>query len=88
MIFQPKIAESLKAFRDQIAIENGRELITYKQVSAAANAISSYLLNKRFAKETIIGICLKSRVHIIYSMIGIAVNKHKTYRNCAVADFR
>ena len=23
-----------------------------------------------------------------YSMIGIAVNKHKTYRNCAVADFR
>ena len=72
MVFQKKITESLKAFPDKIAIENGSESITYKQVSDAAHSISTFLLKQRFGKEAIIGICLKSRIHVIYSMIGIA----------------
>lgn len=72
MIFQEKLLEAFKKFSDRTAILSDNETISFGQLLLAANRITSALLGKNKLPETYIGIVLKDRVKIIYSIIGVS----------------
>lgn len=72
MTFQTYLNKSLEANRDRVAIEHGEKKITYAELLARANAITSFLLEQRLEKEMIIGISLRSRADLVAAIIGVA----------------
>jgi mycobactin peptide synthetase MbtE len=71
MIFQKELIKSLEANTHRIAIENGDENISYKQLLDAANTVTAFLLKQGLDKETVVGVDLQDRYSIICAMIGI-----------------
>lgn len=71
MIFQNELMKSLLTNGDKIAIDNGKQLLTYNNLLHAANKVTRFLLNKGLEKEAIVGIQLNDRTDLICTIIGI-----------------
>jgi amino acid adenylation domain-containing protein len=71
MIFQNELMKSLLTNGCKIAIDNGKQLLTYNSLLQAANKVTRFLLNKGLEKETIVGIQLNDRTDLICTIIGI-----------------
>ncbi len=71
MIFQNELIKSFKTYHDQVAIDDGNTLVTYAHVLKIANKITTALLNKKIPSEAFVGIQLKDRTNLIYSIVGI-----------------
>jgi amino acid adenylation domain-containing protein len=72
MILQEKLAESFCAFKNNIAIDAGRnQLLTYSQLDRTSNYIANRLLETGVDKETFIGVFTDDRVQLITAVIGI-----------------
>ncbi|MBB5635109.1 amino acid adenylation domain-containing protein [Pedobacter cryoconitis] len=72
MIFQNELIQCLKNGGTRTAIAFGKEKVSYAELFANANKITSFLLRKNLQKETFIGIMLTDRLSVIYSLIGIS----------------
>src|ERR1044072_2251426 len=71
MTIQNELIKSLKGNGDTIAIECGKETISYSMLFNRANKITSFLLRQKFPAETFIGISVRDRSDIICSVIGV-----------------
>lgn len=71
MIFQKELMKSLLGNSDRIAIDNGRQLLTYNSLLKAADKVTRFLLKRGLQKETIVGIQLNDRTDLICAVIGI-----------------
>jgi mycobactin peptide synthetase MbtE len=71
MTIQEKVAQTFKAFGDNVAIECEGKQITYHQLRNNANRITGEILNRGAGPGTIIGICLTHVEEIIPAIIGV-----------------
>ncbi len=71
MIFQKELLKSLETNGDKIAIELGKESVSYTALLKAANKVTGFLLSKNIEKETLIGIQIAEKTMLIETMIGI-----------------
>jgi mycobactin peptide synthetase MbtE len=71
MIFQNELLESLVNNHKKTAIETDNKTVTYSELLYTANKITYFLLNQGLEKETVVGISLQDRHHLIAAMIGV-----------------
>lgn len=71
MIFQNELIASLKANGDNVAIESAEKLISYADLHAAADKVTSYLLAQKTAPQSYVGILLQDKIDLISTIIGV-----------------
>src|SRR6186713_415557 len=72
MVFQEQLIRSLRANAKGTAIEISEMRISYAELLQQADKITRYLLNRKVERGTIVGVLLKDREKLIYTIIGIA----------------
>ncbi|MCP5054270.1 MAG: amino acid adenylation domain-containing protein, partial [bacterium] len=70
MVFQNKLNENLNRFRNRIAIECGDRFISYRQLETRASAVTGWLTDNGFVKDTFVGLCIRDSVEFITALIG------------------
>ena len=71
MIFQDQLDESLKKFRDNIAMEFRNQYITYYELDRLTTQIANWILENVGHGESFIGILVNDRKVFIQAMMGI-----------------
>jgi amino acid adenylation domain-containing protein len=70
-IFQDHLNQRLIQSRDNIAIESGNQVLTYRELDHRSNYIANWIVENEIKKETFIGILVDERIDFIQTMIGI-----------------
>jgi amino acid adenylation domain-containing protein/thioester reductase-like protein len=70
-IFQDKLNDCFKKFKDRTAIEFGRKCITYSRLEKRTGDIAHWLIMKGFKKETFIGIMAEDRMELTAAIIAV-----------------
>jgi amino acid adenylation domain-containing protein len=71
MIFQNELIKSLYTNGDKIAIEDSNHTISYADLLDTANKVTRFLLKKELHPQTLVGVLLDGKSHMICSAIGI-----------------
>jgi len=69
-IFQNRLKECLKQFKDNIAIQYGRRFMTYKQLDEESDRIARWIIEKGISRQTFIGILTDDRMDLITVITG------------------
>ncbi|NLC72002.1 MAG: amino acid adenylation domain-containing protein, partial [Desulfuromonadaceae bacterium] len=63
--------EQVERTPDQIAVQDGREELTYSQLNRRANRIAYALIAMGVRPDTLVGLCLERGVNLVASILGI-----------------
>lgn len=71
MSFQYELIKSLKSNAALTAVEENGHAVSYETLLYKANQVSRFLLDKKLAPETAVGVSLANRADLIIAMIGV-----------------
>lgn len=69
-LIQKRLLEAFEKHALKVAIEYGKETLTYGEINQKSSAIMQYIL-KNNKKGAHIGVCTNNRLHVIVSLVGI-----------------
>ncbi|TYP74355.1 non-ribosomal peptide synthetase [Aquimarina intermedia] len=75
MIFQKELLESLKRFKDNVAIHD-KEEISYSQLLTQSLKIASFIKSKGIEEQSYIGVSVSHKSSIIKAAIGIFLSRN------------
>lgn len=70
-ILQSNLNVCFFKFKKNIALECGRQMMTYAELDEKSNYVANWILEKGIKKEAFIGILSEDRVKLIVTLIGI-----------------
>jgi amino acid adenylation domain-containing protein len=70
-IFQVSLQQSLKSFRDRVALACGHRFLSYGELDSRSAAVAAWLLQRGIEGNSLIGILMNDRIDLITVITGI-----------------